>query len=983
MEHIGGINKKLMTKKQLLTKNVVDYDGRSLSTLMRKSKDEIIKIYDQYNNHIKNVSNLINEINQYNTSELNSFKNKNKLDNSFKVYKTNFKLNNFTTEPKYVDDEEDIYDFMKNIRHIATYIRNILNDNNFTGNVRFIYKKNDIEIDTVFDFGDNVSDWFRDGEHFWNFINTFSYGDSMRRKSFFYVDKNDINKINQKLIITNEVDISPNTYIQHFKHGISNCLLTPIINKFTELYENVKSIASKRRYKSLINKTQTYIEKYKDGVPECDLQSICNDIKVNINIYNVFKKEYKLIKSNKKPLTSLKYINTRLDHVDNIVSLDSDIELCNSSSEMDEIINNLNTTNEWFICKKSLNNITKIYTLNKTYKLYTNLDKTLDEFNKSENVKHMLECTKINNVKHRQLSRYILDSKCVGGSVRYKDSQTADHHIDMVKSYTQFSSCDYYMGFPSVISDFRKINDALEYNQYREFLSKNLGLYTIYNINYNNSDENVKKHLQTLNILNDEETHTSPYLIFLIDLGITFKISHGCWSVGKHDFKFTDEMLDKNISGGPYKKWCGMLGYCSEYETYYISCKDENDAAMYANDKTKVFYCNYTKTARLLVKNEFEYHNSLLLSYITAYSRISTFIQLFKIKHENVVRVMLDGIFYNGPDVELISTFINKSFDKIPNINFDSFYNSYNFIYPDSDFKYTEKQTLCYGAGGCGKTHDQLSDIGFMNIVYVAPSWKLIASKKSEFPDITCVTYQKLIGNNTFGLFQVYTPGVIVLDEITMISNKTKQDIIKLYPNSKLIWCGDIDTSNIIYQLPPPVDVKPIKFKNIHNIHYNKNYRTTDIKLLKVLKFTRKLIKKYDGQNVHPNVINNSITKLLNDRIVDNEFIYNNYEINDWILCSKHIYIDEWTELLSKKFTKDKKWLITKNNKELCNGDIIISSSDMPNCVERYAFTCHACQGLTIKNEKIFIDTRRLFDIRMFYVALSRAKSIDQIYLFC
>ena len=40
---------------------------------------------------------------------------------------------------------------------------------------------------------------------------------------------------------------------------------------------------------------------------------------------------------------------------------------------------------------------------------------------------------------------------------------------------------------------------------------------------------------------------------------------------------------------------------------------------------------------------------------------------------------------------------------------------------------------LHIGAGGCGKTHHNLTDKGLVDVLFVAPSWKLARSKRSEF----------------------------------------------------------------------------------------------------------------------------------------------------------------------------------------------------------------------------------------------------------
>ena len=53
---------------------------------------------------------------------------------------------------------------------------------------------------------------------------------------------------------------------------------------------------------------------------------------------------------------------------------------------------------------------------------------------------------------------------------------------------------------------------------------------------------------------------------------------------------------------------------------------------------------------------------------------------------------------------------------------------------------------------------------------------------------------------------------------------------------------------------------------------------------------------------------------------------------------------------------------------------------DKTDCEIRHAFTTHSIQGETA-TDKLFIDSSKMFDTRMFYTAISRAKTIEQIYI--
>ena len=68
----------------------------------------------------------------------------------------------------------------------------------------------------------------------------------------------------------------------------------------------------------------------------------------------------------------------------------------------------------------------------------------------------------------------------------------------------------------------------------------------------------------------------------------------------------------------------------------------------------------------------------------------------------------------------------------------------------------------------------------------------------------------------------------------------------------------------------------------------------------------------------------------------------------------------------------------------MSNGDIIYSLQKPEGCRSevRHHFTTHSIQGETITS-RIFIDCSKMFDSRMFYTAISRARRLDQLYLVC
>ena len=116
-------------------------------------------------------------------------------------------------------------------------------------------------------------------------------------------------------------------------------------------------------------------------------------------------------------------------------------------------------------------------------------------------------------------------------------------------------------------------------------------------------------------------------------------------------------------------------------------------------------------------------------------------------------------------------------------------------------------------------------------------------------------------------------------------------------------------------------------------------------------------------------------------RMIDQDELKDLYKICDYILVGTKDVGKEYTEMFRGKFDEEK-YYTTKNQTEYSNGDILFSKEKpLKSGIEvRHHFTTHSIQGETIES-KLFIDCSRMFDSRMFYTAISRAKRLDQIYI--
>ena len=110
----------------------------------------------------------------------------------------------------------------------------------------------------------------------------------------------------------------------------------------------------------------------------------------------------------------------------------------------------------------------------------------------------------------------------------------------------------------------------------------------------------------------------------------------------------------------------------------------------------------------------------------------------------------------------------------------------------------------------------------------------------------------------------------------------------------------------------------------------------------------------------------------------------NKYTKEDLIICSENNFCDYYTNL----FSDIEKYRLNINTRDYCNGEIVYNKIDKLKLGDnfdkkdyylRHGFTIHSIQGETAKNI-LYIDSKKCKSIRMLYTAISRAKTIEQIY---
>jgi hypothetical protein len=649
-------------------------------------------------------------------------------------------------------------------------------------------------------------------------------------------------------------------------------------------------------------------------------------------------------------------------------------------------------TDEFSIHTKGIDGLKSITTIDGKFEVHNPTREMVADFEQETG----FNTCKIDDINQPDLSRFVqdgtsyngvvdfdeqMDNYYVGGKVpeRVIDLVRSNlptgkslHHIDMSKAYANFHMCKYYTGFLGKITDFRQ-TDKIE----------GVGMYRITNLFIPSGklyDLNEK-----LQCYFDDNVYPSPELEMLRDNGCTFDIVAGCWGVQTIDFRFPDEMMESKH----YAKWVGTCNsikherqFWIKGDAHYLSILNQNLPD--GHFKTFNQYNSETREGLYQYKMNTCNHLSQVTAFILSYMRMNVIEQLYEFDISNVIRVHTDGIYHTQESVTTRNCFRVKEADSDMNMQTPP---SGEFCYCSAYiplFKSMHKRNpvlalprahnkteLHLGSGGCGKTHYNLADKGLIRVLFVAPSWKLARTKERETGH-KCTVWARVISDDPdkVGLIK-RTANVLVIDEVSMMTEHEKLKIMAVYSNMKIIFCGDLG-----YQLPAvvgePFTPAGIEYTQKHTT----NYRTQDPELLKLLNGIRELI----DREAPLRIINAHVMECLKERVISFAELQTKYGVNDMILSGTNEVKDLYTNAFKGKFAQEK-WYITENSTLNSNGEIVVSATKpKTKCEERHCFTVHSIQGETAECN-LYVDCSRMFDPCMFYTALSRARRIDQIYI--
>ena len=752
---------------------------------------------------------------------------------------------------------------------------------------------------------------------------------------------------------------------QSFKEGSFNCLLQPIKEFIEDKIEDAKTKKTKQNYTSRLKKVFALNEKYFDkGVDENNVGDVANELQIDINISLPFQDNYISVKSQKKPLRTFNYRNTKLNHVDYDVLAYEDNVVELTIEELGVKFDELTTSDEYFTYKRSMTHTTEIKTIDTIYRTANPYQEVVNDF---EFVYNLLEC-KICDIKNKDISAFVrqgchLNQAIDGDGWNTNLKYGVDYeHIDQKRAYSQYKMSKYYKGFLGKITDFRKCDKIVD-----------VGYYRIENIKFNNLK--LKAFNDWLKIWNNFNVYPSCELEYLIDNGVSFDIVEGCWG-SVIDFDFNEALMEGKTEDGIrfYCKYVGSMMCGNLTNSFYI--RGEND--FIENLVSEVSYdkaFRYGNEVRVVYNKSSNYHSTHIAGFITSYMRLNMMEQLEQFEPCDIFRIACDGIYFKPKDIELKNCFRVEEKEPKSNEAGDSYISNpedNSYISGErlavGEWRENNKIEVHVGQGGAGKTHYNLMDKGFINPCFYAPSYKLARSKEADYNCKVSVSQKLTTEDPSMIGIQRRFNSVLIIDEVSMMSNEEKDLIIENYPTCKIIFCGDIGFQLPCFQSKEQREkgIKPTPFciEGMIVKEHNKNHRVECNKLYNILTTCRKMMKnkKYISKYVF-----NQFQQIDKD-----EMDYDYTE--DIIISSTHKGKDYFTE----KYNHQEKYYILKSDRIYGRGEITLSKPDTKDYEIRHAYTCHSIQGETAKG-KIFIDMNKMYENTMIYTAISRAKRFNQI----
>lgn len=760
-------------------------------------------------------------------------------------------------------------------------------------------------------------------------------------RQFFYPEMKV--ETGDRLLILAPTRLAAERIRQAFRDGINHCVFTPILSKLENSLKSAESSSSKLRFKQRIAKLELLSQEYANGVPVEDMELVAKTAGFKIQINDILGKEI-LTFNEKGKSGQIKFTNTRRNHVDEgLMTLNSD-SIKVTPQDMLKKWTELKRNKEFYMIEGDLKNDQprKIHTMSAVYEIenpdmeyYYEMDERID-----------LQRCRLNATKYPEVNEFIKAGRIINAWVTPFTDQKPTGHIDMPKAYTQFKKCAWYSGFLGVIHQWR-------YGPFdRAWIEQHIGMYQVRMSTTNPMF--MKLGLGGVHIL------PSPEILYFMDNGVDCEITAGVWG-SRMDFEFPEEMLTDRR----YCIWSGRLSREQPYKKYSFHCDREWASHLKADYGEDCFYWEDKKlcTLKLPVNQIYTAHH--ILAFLTSYVRIQMMEAMKQFDLDQIVKVVLDGIYFVGEKPGCLDWFRPKEIVDHSCAGFGWYENvSINVKWSPM---WISRNTLLMGQGGSGKTYKVLTDTGFNRILFVTPQHVLGGDVMNKY-GVSYTTIHKLIGQECESYLTTHSyPPVLFIDEITQINAEWVDKVFKMYKDSLILLAGDL-TATMWFQTR---NGKPGEFSKIWKpvgvdlleIGGDRRSKDTELRDLKLKirdKMQRVFVDGDSGEDVRMKI-----------------WAYDNLPI---MKMSEAVKLFEQGDVWIAGTNETSRKLLEAG---VCSGWYkqggFISFEEKEGYTKRGSFTIHSFQGRTLETGRVFISISDMFEFTMLYTAVSRAVEFKQL----
>jgi len=777
------------------------------------------------------------------------------------------------------------------------------------------------------------------------------------------ISENTILESGDKVLLMSPNKIEAKKIAQIFRDGVSHCVFEPIKKKLEERLSKSETDYSKKRYKQRINKLTEMEALYAKGVPEDKMEEVAVASGLCVFITDMFGGVVSTYNEKAKHRGWLRLINTRENHLDtHITSNDEPIQV--NEIEMKRLYKKAyadwKSENKFFHFDFLQDGIPrKLYLLDATYCLKNEHTEVMEQFSKSINLRNY----KFDATKYPDVNEFIKEGSVVNSWPTTISGGDAEGHIDLDKAYTQFKKCVAYRGFLGLIHQWRSGDFD------KEWLEEHIGIYRC----KIESDNELFLKLGIPGV----RTMPSVLILYLMSRGcVVSDINYGVWG-SRMDFEFSEDML---VSKKRYAHWTGKLAMEYEGTAYSFHCSKSWMSHLKATLNPALHkVSSFEDVCKVSVKKDtfFTWHH--IAAFVTAYTQINMMEAMKRFDVENIVRVVMDGIYYRGDmpfdyivegedDMIYIGELPFKAKELKKNPSYTMPWYSDASVEVNWGECFVKRNTLLTGQGGSGKTYSIVKDSGYNNVKFVSPS-HVLGKEVFKKDGVSYVTIHKLIGIECAAYREEHPPPpVLLVDEVTQLDGAWVEKIFELYPESLIILAGDLDSKGQWFQCRggTPGDHSVMwKPHGVDIIDFLEDRRSED-DLLKQLKLDiRSEMRRVfvDGNSGECRLM--EVWARNNLKTVEFFDAVGQFEDGDtWIAGTHRIHLSLLAAGVVSGWWKQ-------------GGEI--SDVEAPGFQKRGSFTIHAYQGKTIRSGKIFISLKDMFERAMLYTAVSRAVRFSQL----